>query len=182
MQEPLIETERLKLIQVTANDAPAVADYYRRNQEHLKPWEPARDPYFYSLEGTEERLHKAWLNSQSGSGYSFGLVLKDSGDLIGMCAFSNIVRGVFQACHLGYSIDGAWEGKGLMSEAISGGIAYMFNEVGLHRIMANHLPHNRRSEMLLRKLGFEREGYAKAYLMINGVWQDHVLNALVRVG
>jgi ribosomal-protein-alanine N-acetyltransferase len=43
--------------------------------------------------------------------------------------------------------------------------------------MANHLPHNKRSEALLKKLGFEREGYAKDYLQIDGQWQDHVLNS-----
>tara|TARA_B100001964_G_C14031207_1_gene508355 strand:+ start:679 stop:789 length:111 start_codon:yes stop_codon:yes gene_type:complete len=31
----------------------------------------------------------------------------------------------------------------------------------------------------LGKLGFEREGYAKRYLKIDGCWQDHVLTALV---
>jgi [ribosomal protein S5]-alanine N-acetyltransferase len=179
MSEPLIQTERLTLLQVTPNDAQVVVDYYLRNQSHLAEWEPVRDDAFYSLAGTEERLQQAWVASQSGSGYSFGIVLKDSGDLIGMCAFNNIVRGVFQACHLGYSIDGAHQGKGLMFEALSGGIAYMFDQVGLHRVMANHLPHNRRSESLLQRLGFEREGYARSYLLINGVWQDHVLNSLV---
>jgi [ribosomal protein S5]-alanine N-acetyltransferase len=177
--EPLIETARLKLIQVTPNDAQAVAAYYARNQTHLAEWEPVRDEVFYSLAGTVERLQSMWMACQVGSGYSFGMVLKDSGDLIGMCGFSNIVRGAFQACHLGYSIDGKSEGQGLMFEALSGGIAYMFNEVGLHRIMANHLPHNRRSEKLLQRLGFEREGFARSYLMINGAWRDHVLNSLV---
>ena len=30
-----------------------------------------------------------------------------------------------------------------------------------------------------RRLGFEREGYARAYLLIAGRWQDMVLNSLV---
>ncbi|EKT56688.1 ribosomal-protein-S5-alanine N-acetyltransferase [Providencia rettgeri Dmel1] len=40
------------------------------------------------------------------------------------------------------------------------------------------MPHNMRSGNLLTKLGFEREGYAKQYLQINGEWRDHVLTAL----
>lgn len=95
------------------------------------------------------------------------------------CNFTNIVRGIFQACHLGYSVDHAWQGQGLMQEVVQAGIAYMFDTQGLHRIMANHMPSNVRSEKLLRTLGFEREGYARAYLKIAGEWQDHVLNALV---
>ena len=45
--------------------------------------------------------------------------------------------------------------------------------------MANYLPSNTRSEALLERLGFEREGYAKSYLQIGGRWRDHVLTAKV---
>jgi ribosomal-protein-alanine N-acetyltransferase len=179
MSEPLLQTERLKLIQVTPNDAQAVAAYRVRNRAHLAPWEPKREEEYYSVEKTAEALAKAYEAFLAGTGYSFAIMLRDSCDLIGLCSFSNIVRGVFQACHLGYSLDAAHEGKGYMQEALSAAIAYMFNEVGLHRVMANHLPHNARSENVLRRLGFEREGYAKSYLLIDGVWQDHVLNSLV---
>lgn len=48
----------------------------------------------------------------------------------------------------------------------------------IHRIMANYMPHNKRSGALLARLGFEKEGYAKDYLLIDGQWRDHVLTAL----
>jgi len=41
------------------------------------------------------------------------------------------------------------------------------------------MPKNTRSANLLKTLGFEQEGYAKNYLLINGRWEDHVLNALI---
>jgi ribosomal-protein-alanine N-acetyltransferase len=44
--------------------------------------------------------------------------------------------------------------------------------------MANHVPRNERSARLLERLGFEREGFAKAYLHLDGRWQDHVLTSL----
>jgi starch phosphorylase len=67
----------------------------------------------------------------------------------------------------------------LMQEALEAAIAYMFETQNLHRIMANYIPGNERSARLLERLGFEREGYAKAYLNIAGRWQDHVLTARV---
>jgi ribosomal-protein-alanine N-acetyltransferase len=67
-----------------------------------------------------------------------------------------------------------------MFEALQASIAYMFHEQDLHRIMANHVPENVRSAALLQRLGFEREGYAREYLKINGIWRDHVLTALVK--
>jgi len=99
--------------------------------------------------------------------------------MIGACNFSGIIRGAFQACYLGYHIDEAHQGKGLMQEALEAAIAYMFDTQNLHRIMANYIPGNERSARLLERLGFEREGYAKAYLNIAGRWQDHVLTARV---
>ncbi|MDG2718812.1 30S ribosomal protein S5 alanine N-acetyltransferase, partial [Vibrio parahaemolyticus] len=47
------------------------------------------------------------------------------------------------------------------------------------RIQAGYMPHNKRSEAVLEHVGFNREGYAKDYLLINGEWQDHVLTSLI---
>lgn len=47
---------------------------------------------------------------------------------------------------------------------------------------SNHMPSNVRSERLLARLGFEREGYARAYLKIAGRWEDMVLNSLINPG
>jgi ribosomal-protein-alanine N-acetyltransferase len=109
----------------------------------------------------------------------FAVLDRDSGQMIGACNFSGIIRGAFQACYLGYHIDELHQGRGLMQEALEAGIRYMFETMNLHRIMANYIPDNERSARLLERLGFEREGYAKAYLNIAGRWQDHVLTALV---
>ena len=109
----------------------------------------------------------------------FALLTPDGEQMIGACNFSGIIRGAFQACYLGYHIDEAHQGQGLMQEALEAGIGYMFDSQNLHRIMANYIPGNDRSARLLERLGFEREGYAKAYLNIAGRWQDHVLTALV---
>lgn len=88
-----------------------------------------------------------------------------------------MVRGPFQACHLSYSVDGDHEGRGVMEEIVRFVLA--FDEMDLHRVMANHMVTNIRSEKLLARLGFEREGFARRYLKINGRWEDHVLNSLI---
>ena len=48
---------------------------------------------------------------------------------------------------------------------------------GLHRLEAACLPTNTPSRSLLAKAGFQQEGYAREYLCINGLWQDHLLFA-----
>jgi len=65
-----------------------------------------------------------------------------------------------------------------MAEALRALIAYAFGELGFHRIMANYIPTNERSGLLLRRLGFVVEGYARDYLEIDGAWRDHVLTSL----
>lgn len=98
--------------------------------------------------------------------------------MIAAIGFSNFIRGAFQACYLGYSVDKGHEGQGYMREALQASITYVFDELQLHRIMANYMPVNRRSGGLLRRLGFVVEGYARDYLQINGNWEDHVLTSL----
>ncbi len=110
---------------------------------------------------------------------AMGIFTPHTSKLIGECNFTNIIRGPFQACHLGFSISAQFEGKGLMCEALAAAIDYIFCEYKLHRIMANYCPENRRSGRLLTRLGFEREGLARAYLKINGFWADHVLTSLI---
>jgi ribosomal-protein-alanine N-acetyltransferase len=120
------------------------------------------------------------LEFEEGRAIRFLLFFQEDGEgeIIGFCNFSQIFRGPFQACYLGYQIDSAGEGKGFMSEAIKRAIQYMFEEQNLHRIMANYMPSNSRSAKLLQNLGFAIEGKAKNYLLINGQWEDHILTSL----
>ncbi len=85
---------------------------------------------------------------------------------------SNIVRGVSQACHLGDSVTARYQGQGYMKRIVQHAISHAFDDLQLHRMMANHMPSNTRSEGLLRSLNFEREGYAKSFFCINGKWDD----------
>ncbi|WP_371351248.1 GNAT family N-acetyltransferase, partial [Salmonella sp. M265] len=64
---------------------------------------------------------------------------------------------VFQACHLGFSLAAAAQGRGLMARALRVANRYCFEQLGLHRIMASHLPRNARSERLLESLEWKRE-------------------------
>ena len=54
-----------------------------------------------------------------------------------------------------------------------------FGRLRLHRIEAGTLKHNRSSQRVLERNGFERFGLAPNYLQIDGRWQDHVLFQVV---
>jgi ribosomal-protein-alanine N-acetyltransferase len=179
MPVPVLRTERTYLTVLRPEQSELVAEYYRANREHLQPWEPARDEHFYSSQAARERVDASYNAFLLGVSVAFAILDPSTKQMIATCHFSNIVRGAFQACNLGYSISKLAEGRGLMYEATQAGIQYMFAELHIHRIMANYMPANQRSERLLTRLGFEREGYARDYLQINGRWEDHVMTALI---
>jgi len=176
---PQLETARCRIHIPRPNEAPLLVRYLRENRDRLAPWEPAREAHYYSEATVRRQLDANRQAASDGSALHFVAFDKAHGQVVATCVFSNIVRGVFQGCQLGYSVDHSAEGSGLMFEVVSAGIAHMFGQAGLHRIMASHAPHNVRSEQLLRRLGFEREGFARSYLLIDGAWQDAVLNALI---
>ena len=171
--------QRLTLAVLSPDQADLESDFYQRNQKHLAPWSPIRRTDYHCAEKTRGRLGIQASAFKAGLAVHFAVLNNDGNQMIGACNFSSIVRGAFQACYLGYHIDVSHEGQGLMREALVRAIDYMFDEQNLHRIMANYIPGNERSAQLLERLGFEREGYAKAFLSIAGRWQDHVLTALV---
>jgi len=176
---PHIETPRTIMTIGQPKHAQALLDFMWENRAHFEPWEPLRSDNFYTLDATRERLEHSALCYRDGSAMQFLAFDTTSNEIVGACNFANIVHRVFQACHLGYSIDAKRQGQGLMFEIVDAGIRHMFEVVGLHRVMANHMPSNERSAHLLQKLGFEREGYAKSYLKIAGKWEDMVLNSKI---
>nr|WP_281170156.1 GNAT family N-acetyltransferase [Paenibacillus pinihumi] len=99
---------------------------------------------------------------------------EEPGRIIGMIALSNIVRGPFQSCYLGYRLDQGEVNQGFMTESLARVIRYAFDELRLHRIEANIMPRNSASLKMVEKLGFSSEGLARKYLKINGIWEDHI--------
>ncbi|GLQ94581.1 GNAT family N-acetyltransferase [Dyella acidisoli] len=179
---PQLETPHTRIRLAEEADAAKLLRYRVENRAHLAPWEPLRETEYYTLEHCVKTIVGGYDNAMHDRGYP--LVAFDHAEqaILATCNFANLVRGAFQACHLGYGVDARMQGKGLMREVLQVGIAWAFGELHLHRIMANYLPRNERSAKLLASLGFEREGYAKRYLQIAGVWEDHILTALIGPG
>jgi ribosomal-protein-alanine N-acetyltransferase len=176
---PELKTKNLIISLLHPEDFKLLVNYESENRIHLSHWEPTRSAEYFSVEETQKRVERNIENFRLGSSISFVGFNQEQSKIICLCTFSNIVHGAFQACHLGYSISEKEQGKGLMFEMLQASIEYVFTELGLHRVMANHMPSNIRSERLLARLGFEREGIAKSYLKIAGLWQDHVLTSKI---
>lgn len=172
-----IETPRLLLRLAEPGEASRLVEYLQRNRAHLAAWEPDPLPGSFTEAHWRERLAQMRREEDEGRQvrvYLFEREKGSQGRVVGTIGISNIVRGAFWSAHVGFALDHALEGRGYMREALEAMIGYAFGPLNLHRLEANHQPHNLRSAALLRRLGFVPTGYARDYLFIAGAWRDHV--------
>ena len=185
---PVLETARLRVRLAEAHEAEHVSAYYTRNEPHLRIWEPERPSGFFTVPFWKERTTLYGDQCIAGTSFRFFLfpstlsLQREVGMIVGSISLTQIERGAFMCGRLGFSVDAAVEGRGLMREALAAVVDYGFQGIGLHRIEANHQPQNLRSAALLRRLGFEIQGYARDYLFVGGAWRDHVLTARTSPG
>ncbi|SFI26926.1 ribosomal-protein-alanine N-acetyltransferase [Paenibacillus sp. UNC496MF] len=171
-----LRTKRLVLQVIDESYAARVLAFVKRNREALAEWEPDRDETYYTHETQRQLIRQELQSMDGGHSVRFWLTTAEDpdGDIVGTVSLSNIVRGAFQSCHLGYRMDLLHRNKGYMTEAVSHVAAFAFERLNLHRIEANVMPRNAASLKVVERLGFRSEGVASEYLRIHGAWEDHV--------
>ncbi len=112
-------------------------------------------------------------------GYAFFVFRRGDDALLGGITLSNVQRGAAQSATIGYWMGRHHAGQGFTAEALGALLDHACGPLGLHRLEAACMPENVRSRRLLERCGFRQEGYARQYLRINGVWNDHLLFALL---
>jgi len=165
---------------------PQVTDYSEwvalreTSRDFLTPWEPTWPADDLSRSAFRRRIRRYAEDLRTDQGYAF-LILRSSDDaLVGGLTLANIRRGVAQAGSLGYWMGKPFARHGYMTAAVRAAIPFAFSTLRLHRLEAACIPTNNGSIKLLEKTGFVREGYARDYLCINGIWQDHLLYARLK--
>lgn len=167
----VLKGRNIELKLLTPENTKELLEYYIKNKQHLKAFEPARDKSFYTLEVQKRDLmenYKGFLN-----GTSVNLGIFKNNHLIGKIRVSNIVLGVFRNAFVGYSIDKDEQGNGYMKEALMLVLDYVFEYLELHRVEATTLVDNIKSQAVLLGCGFKEIGISEKYLFINGEWADH---------
>jgi len=181
-QAPLT-TPRLLLTLLPPDAAARVLAYHLANREHLGPVSPARPDNFFTVPWWRSRLAQDAEDWRRGLALRLFLLSREapptSSPVLGSVSLNDIRRGPLQCAELGFGLDARHQGLGLMSEAVSAVCDHAFGAMGLHRLMANHLPDNHRSAAVLRRVGFQVEGLARQSVLIEGRWRDHVLTARV---
>ncbi|MFI9597209.1 GNAT family N-acetyltransferase [Nonomuraea sp. NPDC052265] len=166
-------TDDVVMRAIARSDAAALADAYRRNRDFLRPWEPRRPADFFTTAGQAARLER--LAEDRAAGFVMPWVLTDGDRVVGRMNLNSIIRGAAQSASLGYWVDAAYNGRGLATRAVLEACRAADEDLGLHRVEAGTLLHNKASQTVLLKARFEEYGMAPLAVSIDGEWQDHVL-------
>jgi ribosomal-protein-alanine N-acetyltransferase len=177
---PILSGAKVLLRTPEAGDYAAWAAVREESRAFLVPWEPEWPANDLSKSAFRIRLKRYYRDIDDDTAYPFFIFSADGLRLMGAITLSNVRRGVAQMGTLGYWIGARYAGHGYMTEAVRLVLGFALDHLHLHRVEAACLPHNAASIALLRRAGFTEEGYARAYLRIDGRWQDHVLFGLSR--
>lgn len=174
---PVLRTRRLVLRQVNARDARWYYDHF--NTKEIVEGQDQGGPRDLGEARAELKLYFT-DNFRRGSGIRWGITLKGDDRLIGSAGFYKWVQpGRYQA-EMGYDLEPAFWGRGIMTEALGAILQYGFDKMGLHRIEVLISRQNKRSQALVRRLGFTREGVLRDHYFVEGRFADDVIFSLLK--
>lgn len=151
-------------------DARAWSAVRGRNGEWLEPWE-ATSPTGAPVASFAGYVSGARAQARAGTLMPF--VVELDGHLVGQVTVAGIVRGSACTASIGYWIDEAVAGRGIMPAAVALVIDHCFADGGLHRVEIAIRPENAPSLRVVAKLGLRDEGVRTRFLHIDGHWRDH---------
>ncbi|MGJ8524527.1 Ribosomal protein S5-alanine N-acetyltransferase [Halomonadaceae bacterium LMG 33818] len=177
-----IHTSGAEIRLIERTDVAALQRFYERNSAHLSRWGSKgrtfdKDHLTVLLERWEHQIIQ-------GTALRFialerKALEKGTMEIVATINFFEIRRAPFHACKIGYAVDQAFEGQGLMYKILSALLPNLFATENLHRIEAIYNVRNIRSERLLKRLGFQQEGILRQFMQLDGEWQDHILATLI---
>jgi ribosomal-protein-alanine N-acetyltransferase len=147
------------------------------SRDFLTPWEPTWPPDDLTRASFRRRIKRYAEDQRNDLAYPLFAFRRSDNVLVGGLTLANVRRGCAQAGSLGYWMGTPFARQGYMTAAVRAVVPFAFETLRLHRVEAACIPANVASIHLLEKTGFRREGFAREYLCINGVWQDHLLYA-----
>ena len=172
---PELQTGRLLLRQLTLNDTRGV--YQLRSNEDVMKY--INRPLTRTLEEAAAWINVVTETLKKNDGITWCICLKEApATHIGSIGLWRIEKENYRA-ELGYMLEPALQGKGIMYEALQAVLAYGFKDLQLHSIEAQLDPQNTASSALLKKAGFVQEAYFRENYCHNGQFGDTAVYSLL---
>jgi [ribosomal protein S5]-alanine N-acetyltransferase len=164
---------------IRVKDAGPWRDARVRNASWLRPWEPTNPetPLYRTTLGPYVAMART-MRREARQGLTLPWVVTYGGKFAGQLTVGGIVWGSARSAQVGYWVDEAFAGQGVIPTALAMAMDHCFFGVGLHRVEATIRPENAASRRVVEKLGFREEGIRRRSLHIDGAWRDHVCYAL----
>lgn len=154
---------------------------------HLEAPLPGHGREFLAAVAASRSLHQPWVSPPAtrtayrahlarceDDDFRSLLIRRNTDDaLVGLANLSAIQRGNLQSAYLGFYAFVPYAGLGYMTEGLVLVLRHAFGDLSLHRVEANVPPTNAASLALVKRVGFQREGFSPRYLKIAGAWRDH---------
>ncbi|MDD5208642.1 MAG: GNAT family N-acetyltransferase [Elusimicrobiales bacterium] len=172
---PELETPRLRLRKLKAEDAPEMFEY-ASDPEVARDvtWEAHR-----TMEDSRGFLNSVVQKYAKKETSEWGLVLKETGKLVGTCGFV-WWRPEHARAEFGYALSRKYWGRGLMTEAAAAVIAFAFGRMKLHRLEARCITTNTGSEKVMLKNGMKYEGLLRDVVYEKGGFKSLKLYSLLK--
>ena len=145
------------LLPRTAALTEAYHEMLAANQQRLARWEPwaAQPPTPESTRSFLEASGRAWLEGTE-LPVAIAVPAGDRWQLAGSAGLR--ISAYSQSAEAGYWIDAAFEGRGLVTRAMTALLDQAFGPLGLARVPLHTEAANQRSRALATRLGFTEEG------------------------
>ena len=162
---------------------PAVAEAHfalvEANQQRLARWFPdayQEPPTLEEIRGNLERAGQWWLN---GSLLPLSIAVKDTGGwrLVGWAQLEIDTQA--RSAEVGYWLDAGFEGRGLVTRAVTAMLGHAFGPLGLERVGLRTVADNVRSRNVAQRLGFTQEGVLREYAPFPDGRRDLVIYGLL---
>ncbi len=178
----MLETKRLRLRRFTSTDAKAMYENWASDPEVTKflTWPPHA-----SIEVTQTLLQNWIADYDKPNCYHWAITWKDSSFPIGDISVVHLTEKT-EAAEIGYCLGRNWWHQGIMSEALQAVVDYLFQEIGMNRVEAQHDPNNPNSGAVMGKCGMQFEGTLRQadrnnqgicdlsiYSILKSEWETH---------
>ena len=169
-----IITERLQLRKYSVNDAEDIYKNYATDERVTKflTWQP-----YSNIESLREFI-STQVSNYSMSVYNW--VIEYKGQVVGSISVTSSDE-KNESCEIGYCIGYEFWNLGIMTEAMSAILKFLFCDVGYHRIYAKHDVDNPASGKVMKKCNMVYEGRLREhYLRHDGNYSDSLIYSILK--
>jgi len=110
-----------------------------------------------------------------GKGQAMYVGIRYRGGFVGRAVFDDIDRDYANRLNIGYAIDAAYQGKGIVTRAVRAMVDYALGDMGLRKVEIVCAVVNAASRAIPERLGFIKEGIIRGEYYNDGVYYDMVV-------